>query len=217
MDKINHDKYRLWRKKHNVPSNSTLKRWALKCDYNKDWYKQSGNIVKKYFGDNADLFIQILSATSPRNSVSANVLFALRAYNNIIRGYEVHRVEQPKYGIAHKIVVSNLEKIVRDGHLSGRKVQNFADALSGKENSVVVDVWMCRVFNIDKKAPCKSDYDFIEYTIRTIAKNIGWSACQVQASLWTYVKKVYTSTNNRQAKDFSYYLNKLTLQGELFG
>ena len=175
----------------------------------KNWYRNSFDTINRYFGDNSELFIDILSATSPRVSVKYNVIFALRAYNNITSGYEVWRKGQIKFGLAHPIIEKNLRRISHGEKLSGRKVNDFRKALLGDGTRVVVDVWMLRVFGLNKKSPCESDYDFIEYKVSKIARLLNMEACEVQACLWVSIKKQSSIQRLRTGTDFADYLHQL--------
>jgi hypothetical protein len=164
----------------------------------KDWYTESRQAIESQYGSDSRLVIELIAATSPRNSVKSNLVFALRAYNHIKVGYDI---SLNKYGIGTPAIIPNLKRIVSgvDG-LSGRKVENFRRALLGDLSAVVVDVWMLRVFNIDKKAPCKSDYDYIEATVKKLAKKVGIEPAEAQACLWAYAKRLSRGTANNYAQ-----------------
>jgi len=69
------------------------------------------------FGDDADLFCDLLAATSPRKQVKANWRVALRVYNAFKAGQEI-----PRTGLmpAH---LGNIVRALNGRELSGPKVQ----------------------------------------------------------------------------------------------
>lgn len=173
-----------WRKENKVPTDRTLVKRIVEGSYGKNWYAESAQAILDRFQDHNRLFASILAATSPRNSVRSNTIFALRAYRSITEHYVVYRTDDPKYGITHKIAVNNLERIVRGEQIGGRKVANFVEALCGNGEAVVVDVHMCKAFNLKRTAPTKLDYDYIEQTIKKLARKLNMAPAEVQAALW---------------------------------
>lgn len=167
----------------------------------KEWYTESRQAIESQFGADAKLVIELIAATSPRNSVKSNLLFAMRAYQHIKVGYDI---TLNKYGIGTPAIIPNLSRILRGETLSGRKVENFRKALMGDLSAVVVDVWMLRVFGINKKAPCKSDYDYIEKTVTKLAKKVGIKPAEAQACLWAYAKR--NAKSHDKADNYGDYL-----------
>ena len=59
--------------------------------------------------------------------------------------------------------------------LQGRKTKNFADAMYGIPDAVVVDVWMMRAFRVyarERRSPSTSIYDQIENYVKFVAGHI---------------------------------------------
>lgn len=69
--------------------------------------------------------------------------------------------------------------------LTGRKTRNFALALQGDTEAIVVDVWMMRAAGWpDRDAPTKVQYDAIERVIRRMAGKMGLEPRTLQALIW---------------------------------
>lgn len=74
---------------------------------------------------------------------------------------------------------------LRTGVISGRKVSQFAKAISGDERAVVVDRWMIRAFG----APMgRAAYPEIEQGITDAADILGISPRTLQATIWCIVR-----------------------------
>jgi len=72
--------------------------------------------------------------------------------------------------------------------LTGRKTYNFARALQGDPEAVVIDVWMMRLAGFNTDAPTKIQYDAMEYVIRQMAGANGLEPRTLQALLWIIVR-----------------------------
>ena len=71
----------------------------------------------------------------------------------------------------------------------GRKTHNFARALLGDTEAVVVDVWMMRAAGFpERDAPTKLQYDAIEHVTRSMARDMGLEPRTLQALLWIIVR-----------------------------
>lgn len=175
-----------WRKENKVPTDRTLTKRIVEGSYGANWYTDSAQAIAERFQDHNRLFASILAATSPRNSVRSNTIFALRAYRSITQYYVVYRADDPKYGITHKLAVNNLERIMNGEQIGGRKVSNFVEALCGNGQAVVVDVHMCKTFNLKRTSPTKLDYDYIEVIIKKLASKLNMQPAECQAALWCY-------------------------------
>lgn len=201
-----------WDKEYNTPSDYILKTKTIQYIDNKDWYKNSSDYIKGLFGENSELFISLLSATSPRNSVKSNVKYALHAYYSILN----HRPIRKKYGIANKNIQENIKRIVNGEPIHGVKINAFSDALNGNLNSIVIDSWMLKAFNIKRQAPTPRDIRNISHRIRRISGQMGLKPSEVQACLWSWVKTEHNDTKFKESYDFSKYLcdwNRQILKG----
>ncbi|MCL4538033.1 MAG: hypothetical protein M1378_00265, partial [Bacteroidetes bacterium] len=160
------------------------------------WYDAVRDDLKYVFGDDTNLLIGFLAATSPNNAVAGNVTQALKAYSMYKSGQKFEDAEKGKGFLpAH---ISNLNRFLADGTINGRKVNNFLQAMLGKEDAVTVDRWMGRAFGLpissgegsdEKSRTIKDDeYTFIEDVIRDAAKELKVTPRQVQAAIWAGVR-----------------------------
>ena len=117
------------------------------------------------FGDGADLFIDLLAATSPRKQVKANWNIAKRLYFAHVNGRKL-----PRAGLlpAHK---GNIERALKGEPLSGNKVSAFAANLKGDLSRVTIDIWVLRYFDIDKMSLTNKQYFELE-TLRGLVGDL---------------------------------------------
>ena len=137
------------------------------------------------FGDDADLFCDLLAATSPRKQVSANWRVAFRVYNAYKAGLPI-----PLTGLmpAHR---GNIERAFAGHELSGPKVAAFAANLKGDHNRVTIDVWVLRYFKIGKKRIGAKQYIELEKKIQRLAKRSKMSPAAYQAKIWAVSMRRY--------------------------
>lgn len=143
-----------------------------------NWYKDTREYIENRFGENADLFCDILASTSPRKTIKANWNLALRIYNDFINGRSINYTGCLKH--AH---IPNINRALAGKELSGRKVQNFAKNLKGDLTVVTVDVWIARYFNCGSRVWGKTQ-DLIEMAIKTMALARQIQPAEMQAILW---------------------------------
>jgi hypothetical protein len=145
------------------------------------WYKHVKPVLQPIFGPNTDLFLNFLAATSPRTPVADNVVRALKAYNEYLSG-EPFSTEFA----AHR---QNLERAAKGEPLSGLKVGSFGPNLLGDFIRVTVDTWMAKAYGFPSKV---SDpmYRFLDYAISQAAKAKGLEPAEMQAAIWTGIKKL---------------------------
>lgn len=151
------------------------------------WYDDVHKELTHLFGKDADMVAQLLAATSSNATVKSNVSFALKAYLSIKAGEPVTKGYLP-------VVVKQINRVAAGEGLEGRKIDNFAKALMGDPNAVVVDRWMLRAFGFDKEAASPHEYDVIEHAVKELAQKQGVTPRQMQASIWFSVKNKTEST-----------------------
>jgi len=193
-----------WLNKNNAPSISYLTDKTLKYINNKDWYLKSNKLIKKYFPDNYNMFIDILSITSPRTTVKNNCLNAIRTIDKILN----HKPIDIIYGIANKPIKRNLELYMKEKKFNGIKINQFASSLRLINGSICIDVWVLKAFNLKRLAPTKNDIKHINHVVKLIAKRLKLKTYEVQASLWSYAKNELNNTGFKDYKDFSFYLKQ---------
>ena len=142
------------------------------------WYTESKKTIDTLFGSGADLFIDLLAATSPRKQVKANWNLAKRLYFAHINGREL-----PTKGTmpAHR---GNIARALKGETLSGNKVAAFAANLKGDLNRVTIDVWVLRYFKIDKQSLTNKQYFALEKKIQRLARRNKMNPASYQAMIW---------------------------------
>lgn len=182
----------------------------------KDWYKDCGDAIRAEFGQDADLFIDLLAATSPRRSIVANWRLAMRVYhmwNNknipIIELFKPIDLEN----LLHSVMKSHRPNVIRAlkrQPLSGKKVFAFAANLKGDLNAVTIDVWVTRYFGIKKLTNKK--YNGLTNLIRYVAKEKGLKPAEYQAIIWGKAQKQagknpksFLQVPNRKQMFFEFY------------
>ena len=139
--------------------------------------------LQPLFGENTDLFLKMFAATSPNTKVTQNVLNAVKAYRQFLMG-------EPFTGMpAH---VDNLNRAVAGVKMSGPKVGAFGPNLLGNLTPVTVDLWMARaLLGRDTVTPLQSK--LVDYMTSQAAKKAGVEPAEMQAAVWTGIKKLQKS------------------------
>ncbi len=109
-----------------------------------DWYKECEDLFVSIYGrDRLPLITKLFAATSINTSLKANITLFRKA---------LHEMENnlPFSNYLPNIKIQ-LERLRAGQELSGRKIRSFAAAMSGDVNAVVVDIWLLRAFEMDKK------------------------------------------------------------------
>jgi hypothetical protein len=169
---------------------------------NKDWYNDSNKTIKDFYPKDYNLFIDILSLTSPRQTVKQNVLNTIKTIDSI----KYSRQNSIVYGIANKQIQKNLKRYMETKQFNGVKVNNFSASLKLKLGACTIDVWMLKAFGIKRVSPTNKDIRIINQAIKSIADKLGLRSYEVQACLWVYAKKELNGTIHKDSHDFSYYL-----------
>ena len=148
-----------------------------------DWYTRAHADIRAEYGFDADLFADLLAATSPQTDVRENVKLARLAL-------ERHRKGEPQepWIPSH---ARNIERALRGEPLSGPKVRAFAAALKGDVNAVVVDTWMLRAAGLGspKRVQRPSSFRVTHLAIRLVAERQKLPAAVVQARVWLAYRK----------------------------
>jgi hypothetical protein len=143
--------------------------------------------------------IRTFAVTSMTTSIEANVHLAIKAL------LQMKRKQQIKGFLPAQEIYLNL---IREGKdVPGRKIMNFIRALEGDKNAVVVDIWMCRAFDMLNsrilpngrpyfRSPSKTEYDLIENFIVKHSTLIGINPRQFQSMVWSGIKREFGNTKN---------------------
>ncbi len=173
--------------------------WIGRAD--KTWYEEVEEVIVELFGREQLLpFAKILAATSIHSTLRSNLSQARRAKFQLESGIEI------------KGYLPNVQKqleLLRDGKgLSGRKIRNFANAIAGDKEAVVVDIWILRAFGQDRKyvrtrtgtplsaGANEKQYNAIEKWIKKNAEQMGLQPRQLCAMIWSGVRQCATGKNN---------------------
>jgi hypothetical protein len=142
------------------------------------WYAAIREHIHREFGKDADLFIDLLAATSPRMQVRSNWRAAKRIYRQWKSGIPVDLtgVMRP-----HR---PNIWRALRREPLKGEKVRRFAENLRGDSDVVTIDVFVCRALGVEQKSLTPSRYAELEQGLREAAYRHGVRPCEYQAALW---------------------------------
>ena len=172
------------------------------------WYSESRKTIETMFGDDADLFCDLLATTSPRKQVKTNWRVAVRVYEAHKAGLEI-----PRTGLmpAH---IGNIERALAGRELSGPKVSAFAANLKGDHNRVTIDVWVLRYFKISKKRISVKQYVELEKKIQRLARRHHLSPAAYQAKIWAVsmrrygrIPTSYTSVSGINQQQFAFMEN----------
>ena len=147
------------------------------------WYKESVAALRHVFGDDADRFASLLSATSPQTSVESNLRNALNIWRNwdaagrpqdlpTIKRIMGDSVEGTKgeESVLGAWINNTARAFVSDdplAGLSGPKVDSFMRNLSGNMTEVTQDTWMARALGMDQSR------DFAGRNLKDFSDEIG--------------------------------------------
>ena len=137
-----------------------------------------------WFGPDAPTMIDMLSATSPNQTVPGNVTVSLNQYKNLKTG-------QPFTGMP--AVKGMLEKSAAGQPFGGLKVSSFKKNLMGDPLPVTVDRWISRIFGFGD-SPTQAQYKFMDYLITQTAKDKGIPPREYQAAIWAAVRDAMETT-----------------------
>ncbi len=155
-----------------------------------EWYSDATKLIQELYGDNWQLFVDLLAATSPRQSVKRN----WRQSAAILAAY-IDRENRPKrFGdLLGDVMRSHLNNVVRalqQRPINGPKVSRFAANLKGDLDVVTIDTWICKAYAIEHKALTTSLYNRLEQKIRADGERQGIAAANWQAVIWYTVRRL---------------------------
>lgn len=163
---------------------NTINSYIKRGMYGHQWYDKLRAHIESIYEEDTDLFIDMLAATSANTSVKGNVTLAMKAYQ---------QYKNDKAFSGYLPIIKHMLDIIRINYktgihapFGGRKVQNFAAALKGDNQAVVVDRWMLRAFGFPNVTDNR--YTIIENWILDKAHKLGLTGRQVQAAMWCGIK-----------------------------
>lgn len=147
------------------------------------WYRDTEELFAGIYGRERLHFItQLFAATSIKTSLRGNVKLFRKALKELN-----HDLPFSNY---LPVIRFQLDRIRRGEPLKARKIRNFAAAMSGDKNAVVVDRWIMRAFGYDGNlAPTDKQYDEIEQWIQGYAEMTSREPREVCAMIWSGIRK----------------------------
>lgn len=183
---------------------SNLKRLAIEGEPGRFWYENSSRAILQLAGGDkaeAEKIAALIAIYSPNATVAANTTMALNAYYQFKAGLPI----KAGLGAANR----KAEDLLRHNKpWGGIKTNSFYQNLMVEidpsqldENVATMDMWMALAFDYGKKALDQGPtYKFAEREIQHLAEELGWTAHQVQAAVWTSIKgRVEGSAEPRKA------------------
>ena len=167
----------------------------------KGWYARAAKILNQVFGDDADLFIGVLAATSPQQKVRANLMMTLRFWDAWLKAGRPSDFDAI-VELAKPITLLDARYLNVARHLTGqemsdasRKVKSFYDNSGGNLYSVTLDTWMALFAGVDQKLfGTKSGYAAHAAKVRRVAKRMGLQPAEVQETIWSFFKTLVESS-----------------------
>lgn len=198
---------------------SKIKTYAEIGSKDLNWYQDTQVVFEDLFGhERLHLVTRIFAATSINTSLKSNITLFRKAYYEIENHLPIGRY-LPN-------IQNQLQRIRTGQDLSGRKIRNYANAMSGDKNAVVVDVWLLRAFGMDKKyfrkpkegskarginrssGPTDRQYTMIEDYIKKLAKKMKLQPRQLSSMIWAGVR--ITTNGDTETRYDRILKNKLT-------
>ena len=132
--------------------------------------------------ENVDFVTKILSATSAGSLVGSNITLTEKALEIIFTKGRLPTVEDGF--MQHH--VDNMKNVLAGIELP--KLGEFAKAILGDEDALVIDVWMARFwFNVDD--PSDEQRLVAKVLTAQVAKKSGMTAREMQAAIWIYARE----------------------------
>jgi hypothetical protein len=150
-----------------------------------NWYEGTATWAARTFGDDSDMLLRFLAATSADNQNEAGASMALKAYHQWKMG-------MPFDGMRSTSMVGNLERAARGEQFGGDKIDSYYRALRGDQDAVVLDRWMMRALGFKQAGTAGTShhafgdlqYRLFSEVIRDLSAQEGMSPRQFQAAVW---------------------------------
>lgn len=151
------------------------------------WYRDTEQLFESIYGrDRLHFITQLFAATSIKTSLRGNVKLFRKALREID--------EDRPFSNYLPVILYQLDRIRTGRPLKARKIRNFAAAMSGDVNAVVVDRWIMRAFGYSGNlAPTDRQYTEIEQWIQGYAEMTDREPRQVCAMIWSGIRKDRTT------------------------
>ena len=201
----------------------------------KGWYKRMTPLLKHFFGDDAELFTNLLAATSPRQKPTQNFKDALQAYtryklghfDDIIKKYkETGKIEdwmKPRQLNDAKMSLNSdavLKVLSGKWKSSGPKTPNFNTNLLGTGHEATIDIWAHRTLSrlagwkgkVSNSAIDNLEFALGQHAFRHAADKLGIDPDDLQAVAWYGEQKLY----GEKAESYDAPMQELVQKGNPF-
>ncbi len=170
----------------------------------KDWYQKSHDEVEVMFGEDSDMFLSMLAATSPMSSVRSNTVLALRAYEQWKTGRPFDGFMEPVRGMLGRLVSGDPNWASSE---TAPKVYNFNRALHGDPDAFTADRWWGKEFGFGERFH-PNVYKFMDYAGTQVAQKLGVPVRDFQAAGWATIKEKLADLD-ASSDDFSTVLREV--------
>jgi len=153
------------------------------------WYTDAKDLIMELYGANWKLFVDILAATSPRQSVKRN----WRQSAALLAAYIDRGIKPKRFGdLLAKCMPAHLNNVIRalQGRpIMGPKVSRFAENLKGNLDAVTIDTWILQAYGIPESKLTTRLYRRLEAKIQADAKKRGILPADFQALIWYAIRR----------------------------
>lgn len=169
-----------------------LRQLATEGEAGRYWYENSSRAILQMVGGDkaeAEKLVALIAIYSPSATVPANTSMALTAYYQWKAGQPINA----GFSLADK----KAEDLLRNNNpWSGIKTNSFYQNLMVEidpskldPGTATMDMWMAIAFDYGSKTLDQGPkYKFAERETQRLAEELGWTAHQVQAAIWTAMK-----------------------------
>lgn len=161
------------------------------------WYIDTKALFVELYGLNElPLVANLFAATSINSSLESNIRLFRKAYYELKNGLP--------FSSYLPVMKLQLERIRAGEEISGPKIQNFARAMQGDPDAVVVDIWLLRAFNLDKQFVRSHSgrkqsagaslplFNKVVGMVKALALKYEVQPAQMSAVIWSGVREYYT-------------------------
>ena len=165
-----------------------------------DWYKKA-NYECMLIANNNDIdlykVVQVVSALSPRNKWTRNLIDANNLINAYTTGKDINSFKVCTFN-TNKLKAWNILKNDLDITNNSLKTYNFVNSIMLNKNSLTIDIWHLRAcffndINISSAAIGKLAYQQIKLLTLNKAAKIGLKGFEYQAIIWLSAQKYFTN------------------------
>ena len=179
------------KKKRPIKMRLRLKVRPDKIDYSAlTWYPDATKLIRELYGDYWTLFVDLLAATSPRQSVKKNWKMAVA----LLSAYTNRKIKPEKFGdLLGSLMPSHANNVIRalqQRPIKGPKVSRFAANLKGDLSVITIDMWICKAYGVEHSRLTPNVYDRLEEKIIKEAKETNVEPANYQALIWYCVRRL---------------------------